>query len=106
MAKKKTAKVAKKAKRRRGKPIPSSAWIAGAKAFAALPVYAIRAVTPRYNVGDVVVTKVSIPYLDVIVPAGTEGIVRDTTDFSGTVYYFVRFRADTLNRLVRDNQLV
>ena len=63
------------------------------------------ALAPRHRVGDGVSAAVDIPYSDVIVPAGTTGVVTFVTEFGSEIFYFVVFDGDTLDRLAREAQL-
>ena len=87
------------------KAISHQDWIDGAKRVAAMSVTDIQSVTPRHNPGDTVSAATNIAYSDVTIVAGTNGVVRNATEFGNTIFYMVRFFGDTIDRLVRDNQL-
>jgi hypothetical protein len=90
------------------KPIPARAWRVPAHAGAGgrgAAASAFVALAPQHRVGDGVSAAVDIPYPDVIVPAGTTGVVTFVTEFGNEIFYFVVFDGDTLERLAREAQL-
>lgn len=66
---------------------------------------ALLARTPKHNVGDTVTAAKDIVFSDLLVPAGTPGVVMDVFEFGDEIYYSVRFAGDVNDRMVGEDQI-
>ena len=88
------------------KPITANDWKNGAARMATMTQAMLDRVSPTLVANQRIKAKQPIRFSDVDVPSGTTGTIINAKEWNSGIYYTVRFDGDTMDRLVKDSEIV